>query len=124
VFVADLKNHRMQVFDATGRFLRGWGEQGSQPGQFLAPAGVAFDADDNVYVSEIGNHRVQVFTREGLLLTSFGGPGAAEGQLQNVHGLIVAHGTGRVYVADSGNNRVQVFAPLDPSAWRAASKTR
>ncbi len=48
VYVSDLKNDRVQVFDTDGNFLFGWGETGSGPGEFKAPAGLAIDKDDNV----------------------------------------------------------------------------
>ena len=37
VYVSDLKNDRVQVFDLDGNFLFGWGKTGSGPGEFIAP---------------------------------------------------------------------------------------
>ena len=63
VYVADSWNHRIQVFDPQGRFLRKWGTEGEENGQFADPKGLATDGDGNVYVADSGNHRIQVFKR-------------------------------------------------------------
>ena len=41
----------------TARFL---GSEGSEPGQFLRPQGVAIDAEGNIIVADSRNHRIQV----------------------------------------------------------------
>jgi sugar lactone lactonase YvrE len=58
VYVADYGNHRVQVFDAAGRALAGWGREGGGPGEFRLPAGIAVDRAGRIYVSDTGNHRV------------------------------------------------------------------
>ncbi|MEZ4662953.1 MAG: hypothetical protein R2911_35850 [Caldilineaceae bacterium] len=60
-----------------GAFLRSWGEQGGDAGQLNGPAGIAFDADENIYVVDSLNHRVQKFTKEGQYLLGWGSYGAA-----------------------------------------------
>ena len=64
MYVADLKNDRIQVFDPDGNFLMTWGSTGNGDGQFLTPAGIAIDKDDNIYVTEIGNNRIPGFRQE------------------------------------------------------------
>ena len=62
VYVADINNHRVQVFNGRdGSFVRMWGSQGSGQSQFNNPEGICFSADGLVYVADNGNHRVQVF---------------------------------------------------------------
>ena len=62
VYVKD-KNHRIQVFDSQGRFLRKWGTEGSGAGQFNIPAyiALALDGEGNVYMADVENQRIQVF---------------------------------------------------------------
>ena len=48
VYVAETINHRVQVFDSNGRFLRKWGSEGSGGGQFNRPTGIAIDRAGNV----------------------------------------------------------------------------
>jgi DNA-binding beta-propeller fold protein YncE len=53
---------RVQQFTADGKFLRGCGDvQGSKPGQFLAPHGLALDSRGHLYVVDSYNHRIQKF---------------------------------------------------------------
>jgi sugar lactone lactonase YvrE len=53
---------RVQQFSADGKYLRGFGEeQGSKPGQFLAPHGLAMNTRGQLYVVDAYNHRVQKF---------------------------------------------------------------
>ena len=97
-------------FNPDGEHLSRWGETGQLPGQLNGPAGLAFDAADNLYVVDSLNDRVQQFTKEGRFLMTWGGPGEAEGQFRRPWGITVDN-EGSVYVADWGNNRVQKFAP-------------
>ena len=54
-------NHRVQVFDATGRFLRKWGSIGGENDQFACPYGIAIGPSGWVYVADHANARVSVF---------------------------------------------------------------
>jgi len=85
-----------------------WGTQGSGPGQFTTPRGVAVDGTGNVYVADSGNHRIQKFDAAGTHLLTWGGQGNGPGQFQEPWSVAVAE-DGRVYVADTWNHRIQVF---------------
>ena len=39
----------------------GGNERGVQPNQFICPADVSFDGENNLYVVDAGNHRVSKF---------------------------------------------------------------
>ncbi len=76
IWVADACNHRIQVFDVTGKLLEMWGEQGQSPGELCYPYDLIFDRDGNIYVCEFGNHRIQKFTRDGTFAGHLGQGGA------------------------------------------------
>src|SRR5438876_6098673 len=59
LYVVDQHNHRVQKFDAEGRFLRAWGGPGNGPAQFNYPFGVAVNSRGEVYVADMNNHRIQ-----------------------------------------------------------------
>ena len=110
LYLSDERNHRITVFDKSGRFLSKWGAHGTADGHLNGPAGIAFDADDNIYVSDHLNHRIQKFTGDGSFLLAWGREGAGPGQLNLPWGLTV-DSEGYVYVADWRNDRIQKFAP-------------
>jgi DNA-binding beta-propeller fold protein YncE len=47
------------------RFMTTWGKQGSGPGEFNIPIGIAINAADEVYVTDHYNDRVQKFDADG-----------------------------------------------------------
>lgn len=55
---------RIQQFTTEGVYLRGFGTAGSEPSQFYAPHGLAFDSHGDLYVVDAFNHRVQKFATE------------------------------------------------------------
>ena len=110
VVVADNQNHRVQVFDSNGTFLRSFGHKGENAGELKNPTGIAIDKDRNILVSEYYNHRVQIFSSEGKHLGSFGGKGILDSQLLRPWGLSL-DSTGNVIVADSGNRLIKIFTP-------------
>ena len=113
VYVAETINHRVQVFDSNGRFLRKWGSEGSGDGQFNRPMGIAIDRAGNVYVADRNKHRVQVFDSTGQFLRKWGSEGSGNGQFDAPN--IAVDGAWNVYVSDSGNHQILVFAPVPPS---------
>ena len=70
--IADRYNHRIQVLDPSGRFLRAFGSQGTADGRFNYPWGITTDALGFIYVCDKENHRVQVFQSDGTFVGKFG----------------------------------------------------
>ncbi len=71
VFVADTGNKKIVRFDRDGKRLGDFGGDGSGPGQFVEPVGLAADPAGDIYVADTGNHRIQVFDGEGKFLRQF-----------------------------------------------------
>ncbi len=55
---------RIQQFTDRGAYVSGFGSAGTEPGQFYAPHGLAFDSHGHLYVVDAFNHRVQKFAVE------------------------------------------------------------
>jgi NHL repeat len=82
IFVADgYVNSRVAKFTKDGRFVKAWGQKGSEPGQFNLPHSIIIDARGRVPVADRENHRIQIFDQDGKVLDSwshFGEPVALD----------------------------------------------
>jgi DNA-binding beta-propeller fold protein YncE len=123
VYVADRENSRVQLFDATGRYLTEWRDVARPTEVFIATQP---NGEDLVYVSEIGfrcglfpgvaappnplGSRLAIFTRDGSLLCRWGGGAdpCAAGDFFAAHDVWV-DSRGDIYVSEvtlsAGGNR-------------------
>jgi DNA-binding beta-propeller fold protein YncE len=106
LYVADSCNHRIQIYDEAGRFLRAHGRAGEREGEFSYPYDIRVDGLGRQFICEFGNSRIQVLDDQDRLLEILGGAGSAVGQLNNPW-AIALDSQGNLYVADSLNHRVQ-----------------
>ncbi len=69
LFVSDgYGNRRIVHFDATGKYVKEWGEEGIRPGQFRLPHSIVADSKGRLYVADRENARIQVFDQSGKVL--------------------------------------------------------
>ncbi|XP_033220495.1 RING finger protein nhl-1 isoform X2 [Belonocnema kinseyi] len=108
IVVADSSNHRVQVFDGNGNFMKEFGTYGSGEGQFDCLAGVAVNRIGQFIIADRYNHRIQVLDPSGRFLRAFGSQGTADGRFNYPWG-ITTDALGFIYVCDKENHRVQVF---------------
>ncbi|MEZ5289725.1 MAG: TIGR03663 family protein [Vicinamibacterales bacterium] len=107
VVVADAANGRLQVFDAAGRFVRGWGESGlTVPGtddraapRFLGPRGLAVDGAGRLVVADTGNRRL-VFDALGGQRQGVLGPDLDVAPPLDIPTSVAADANGTLLVAD------------------------
>jgi DNA-binding beta-propeller fold protein YncE len=85
IYVADTNNHRIQVFDASGRFVREFGSEGEAAGYLLFPTDVRIGRDGDVFVFDQHGRRIQKFGPDGGLVYSIpvssGGRGSVAGDI-------------------------------------------
>ncbi len=104
-------------FDATGRYLRGWGGPGAGYDWPKVEHGIFVDPEGNVWVGGNGNEDNQIlkFTPDGKFLMQIGRAGKSEGsssrtQLGRPAHLTLDAAANELYVADGyGNRRIVVF---------------
>lgn len=69
IFVTDgYGNRRVMHFDATGKYVNQWGQEGTRPGRFALPHSIVADSNGRLYVADRENARIQVFDTKGKLL--------------------------------------------------------
>ena len=67
IVVADSSNHRVQVFDANGKYFSEFGTYGNGDGEFDCLAGVAINRIGQFIIADRYNHRIQVFDPSGKI---------------------------------------------------------
>jgi len=111
VFVVDVLNSRVQIFNAKGELQAIAGEWGVLPGQLFRPKGVALDNKGNIYVSDSYMGMIQVFssdTRFRYVLSENGKPY----KFTSPAGITIDK-QNRLYVCEMLKNKVSVFS-LEP----------
>ena len=111
LYVTDTWNHRVQVFDRRGRFLRAFGSHGTRPGNFVRPKGIAVDSEGHIYVVDAEFNNFQVFTPEGQPLLAVGSLGFGPGQFTLIAGIGI-DSQDRIYTTEQEGGRVQIFQYL------------
>ena len=110
IAVADYRNHRVQIFNSNGDFIRSFGRQGNDQGEFNHPIGIAYDKDGNIFVADRNNHGIHIFSGEGRNKGMFGGKGSLDSQLSSPWGLSLDT-NGNIIIADKGNKLIKIFSP-------------
>jgi virginiamycin B lyase len=93
----EVTHARIAKFSKDGKFIKQWGRQGSGPGEFYVPHGIAMDSQGRIFVADRGNNRIQIFDQEGKLIDiwkQFGKPCDVAIDANDV-----------IYVTDSDSNR-------------------
>jgi len=122
VYVTDTMNNRVEIFDASGKYISEFGRHCDGPGCFARPKGIAVDRDGHIWVADTMNDTLQVFNREGQLLTYLGGHGHYPGQFEAIVGVAIDK-QNRVFTTEQYPGRMQMFRYVT-DAEAAAEKTR
>jgi hypothetical protein len=125
-FVTDTNNHRVQVFNGDGEYMRQWGSAGTEEGHFLMPWGIwgldpamdetVHDNDNSqaveIYVCDRDNKRVQIFDGHGVFKGSFGDPEWREVTAILVFRTELSNGR-QVYLSDRRFGHVEEWCSSD-----------
>ena len=107
IAITDHNNHRVQIFNSEGNYLRSFG---TERVEFKFPTGITYHNNGNIFVADNGNNRIQIFSGKGEYVGSFGGKGRLDSQLSSPCGLSV-DSDGNIIVADSINKLIKTFSP-------------
>jgi sugar lactone lactonase YvrE len=110
LLVTDTGNHRLQLLDTNGEFIRVVGGFGNGLGQFNEPVGLAQGPDGSIYVADTWNGRIQRFSMPDLIPVSEWRVDAWDGQSINNKPYLAVDSGGRVYTTDPEGYRVLIFS--------------
>ena len=72
VFVSDgYGNRRVVHLDASGKFVKAWGQYGGGRGQFCLPHQIVMDSEGRLYVADRNSGRIEVFDQRGTCLNEW-----------------------------------------------------
>jgi DNA-binding beta-propeller fold protein YncE len=113
IYVADLKNHNVRVFDKATRnplfTIPRELDSANVARKLFSPTNLTLDSKGRLYVSDTGAFRVQVYdAADGSYLRAVGGMGDSLGQFARVKGVAVDHES-RLYAVDAMSQVVQIF---------------
>jgi hypothetical protein len=106
VFVNDRQNHRVQVFDENGKYLREW-SFGPPPSDIHL---LIITGDRYLWAADRGTSKMLKYDLNGNFLYSWGTWGDFPGGMWGVHGLSTDQ-EGNFYVAEVDSGRAQKYRP-------------
>ena len=106
IIVAEYSGNCVSIFNPRGRKVKSFGSQGSSPGQFRGPEGVAVDDEDNILVADSGNRRIQKFTSDVEFLMASDNLG-----LNNPVGVAIHPRSKKLFVADKDDHCIKILNP-------------
>ena len=106
----DAKVVKLKIGNVPGdeEHLLNIGKYGDDEGEFIWPAGIALDTDENIFVTDEWMNRVSIFDSQGNFLRCWGEEGMGDGQFNKPSGIAIDNEE-NVFVVDSLNHRVQKF---------------
>ncbi|WML24883.1 6-bladed beta-propeller [Neobacillus sp. OS1-33] len=107
VFVADLYNGNISIFNEKGKFIDYFAKKVMTDKKIAAPAALRI-IDKKVYMTDIKTNKAYVFDLNGKLLLEVGKPGTKDGELNSPNGITVDD-EGNIYIVDTANQRVEIF---------------
>ncbi len=108
LYVVDSGNHRVVIFDSSGRRIGQLGQQGSGDGQLQDPVGIDVAADGGIYVADRGNARIVKFFSDGSAPISI--PLQADGEEVVPIDVAVSPLAAELFVTSNNNHRVLIFS--------------
>ena len=89
IYVLDIRDCHILVYDDMGKYVRTIGRKGQGPGEIMSLAFFDFSQDGRVFVNDYMNQRIIIFDREGNLLGGF--------KLEDFYAGLLFASDGRVY---------------------------
>ena len=108
IYLVDIGNNKVSVFDLAGKFLFSFGKGGDGDGEFNRPLPITMNNKGEIIIGDTMNSRVQIFDKEGKFLRKFGERGDTGPAFQIIKG-VATDSDDNVYVTDGKANSVKIF---------------
>lgn len=105
IYVSDIGNSALKIFDATGKILTRAGGRGV----FAVPACLYVTKEGNVVMLEAISSQIRILDKDMKTIVTFGSPGSREGQIGRPSGMVVNEQKRLVYIADMINSVIHIF---------------
>ena len=106
VFISELSNNRISVFEADGTFLHHITGNAANGTNLNAPWGLAFDQSGNLHIANTNTSTIKVFTPEGQYLEQYNSG-------VNQPAGIAIDDEGNIFITDNGYNNYGRQTPVD-----------
>ena len=107
IYITDLSNNCVKVFDSTGKYLFKFGDNEDE-GEMHLPLSVAI-CGDRILISQ-GNDCILNYKVNGKFISKIGKRGKGELEFKWPNGLTIDESNGNIYVSDYSNNRIQILS--------------
>ena len=107
IYIADLSNNCVKVFDSTGNYLFKFGDNEDE-GKMNCPLSVAI-CGDRILISP-DNHCILNYQLNGKFISKIGKYGNGELEFSYPFGLTIDESNRNIYVSDYSNNRIQILS--------------
>jgi len=109
LYVADIKNGTVQVFDKkTSEIVRIIGNKGEPAQRLNLPTNIAFDSTGRLHVSDAGRFQIVTYDRDGEYVGATGKIGNNPGHFARPRGIAIDR-EDHLYAVDASFNNVQIF---------------
>ena len=103
IYVADMENHRIQIFSQSGDYLNQFRHQ-----HLNSPCGILIHLN-NIYVTDRAYHAIFLFKLPDLTMRKWVGKGGSGNEEFSVPRQLAISPNQLLYVADRNNNRIQIL---------------
>lgn len=107
IYVADLYNAKISVFDSKGKFIKYFTDENKKNDFVQAPGGLRI-YNKKLYVTDIKQNKVMVYSLAGKKLLEISTATAKDDTL-NAPNAVTVDDDQNIYVADTGNQRLVEF---------------
>ena len=108
LYVADMKNCRIQVLYSDMSFSHFIGRKGTEQDKLAYPWDVVLDRNGYCYVADTSNHRIQVFTSKGHYLYSINGRNQGKGEFL-IPNAVAVDDNDVLYISDLRGNKILIY---------------